>query len=147
MLTSSVGKTIEHDYDQEYKIINNSKFEKYSERNEHQMKSCDVLGAYKFVTTTKETNTQYGYQHCGAMVLSMSKRIMNEVMCTAEDNDVEIYYQDTDSMHLNVDDIDTLKDAYRCKYHRELEGKQLGQFHTDFKSEYYGKRNTAVLYA
>jgi len=48
---------------------------------------------------------------------------MNEVMCTAEDNDVEIYYQDTDSMHLNVDDIDTLKNAFRLKYNRELEGK------------------------
>ena len=36
----------------------------------------------------------------GVQILSMSKRIMNEVMTTAEDLDIEIYYQDTDSMHI-----------------------------------------------
>jgi len=31
----------------------------------------------------------------------MSKRIMNEVMCLAEDLGIEIYYTDTDSMHID----------------------------------------------
>ena len=46
------------------------------------------------------------------MILSISKRIMNEVICTAEDNDIEIYYQDTDSNHLGVDDIKRLSELY-----------------------------------
>ena len=35
----------------------------------------------------------------------MSKRVMNEVMCLAEDNELGIKYQDTDSMHIEMDDI------------------------------------------
>jgi len=50
---------------------------------------------------TFATNTLLGVQ-----VLSMSKRIMNEVMCLAEDIGVKIYYQDTDSMHLEKDKLE-----------------------------------------
>lgn len=35
----------------------------------------------------------------------MSKRVMNEVMCLAEDNGIDIKYQDTDSMHIETDEI------------------------------------------
>ena len=62
----------------------------------------------------------------------MSKRIMNEVMCLAEDNDIKIYYQDTDSMHIEENKIPELEDLYRKKYGRELNGKMMEQFHTDF---------------
>jgi hypothetical protein len=39
----------------------------------------------------------------------MSKRIMNEVICLAEDNEIEIFYQDTDSMHIQKADIPRLE--------------------------------------
>ena len=55
----------------------------------------------------------------------MSKRIMNELMCLAEDVGVDIYYQDTDSTHTPVKDIPLLKEAYLKKYGRELEGSPL----------------------
>ena len=67
------------------------------------------------------------------MILSMSKRIMNEVICTAEDNDIEIFYQDTDSMHLYEKEIPKLQKIYNAKYGRELIGTDLGQFHSDFE--------------
>ena len=73
------------------------------------------------------TNTLLGVQ-----ILSMSKRIMNEVMCTAEDIDIKIYYQDTDSMHIQKNKIDDLATEYKKRYGRELIGKNLGQFHNDF---------------
>ena len=38
----------------------------------------------------------------------MSKRIMNEVMCLAEDLGLNIYYQDTDSMHINYEEVEIL---------------------------------------
>ena len=57
------------------------------------------------------------------MILSISKRIMNEVICTAEDNNIEIYYQDTDSMHIGLDDIKRLSELYLEKYGRVLTGK------------------------
>jgi hypothetical protein len=69
--------------------------------------------------------------------LSMSKVIMNEVMCLAEDIDADIQYTDTDSMHIDFDKVDStngiLQNAFREKYGRELVGNQLGQFHVDFE--------------
>jgi len=60
---------------------------------------------------------------------------MNEVICLAEDIGINIYYQDTDSMHLPEADVPRLEKAFFEKYGRELRGKQLGQFHPDFDFE------------
>jgi hypothetical protein len=65
----------------------------------------------------------------------MSKRIMNEVMCLAEQNKLKLYYQDTDSIHINEKDIKTLEELYNKKYNKELIGKGMGQFHSDFDSD------------
>ena len=46
----------------------------------------------------------------------MSKRIMNEVMCLAFDIGCHIYYQDTDCIHIEVDDFPKLIEAYKNKY-------------------------------
>ena len=39
-------------------------------------------------------------------------------------------------MHLATEDIPILEKAYNAKYGRELIGKQLGQFHSDFELSY-----------
>ena len=71
--------------------------------------------------------------HLACQVLSMSKRIMNEVMCLAENNKIKIFYQDTDSMHLYDKDVETLGKLFKVEYGRELIGEDMGQFHTDFE--------------
>ena len=38
---------------------------------------------------------------------------MNCVMCLAEDINADIWYQDTDSMHIDYDDVPRLADAYK----------------------------------
>lgn len=81
----------------------------------------------------KQISNHYSPAHLGVAILSVSKRIMNEVMCLAEDIDSKIWYQDTDSMHIDRDQITKLSDAFRVKYNRELIGKNMGQFHTDFE--------------
>lgn len=79
----------------------------------------------------------------GVCILSMSKRIMNEVMCLAEDKGLDMYYTDTDSIHINSLDVDILEvefDKKYCKNIPEAEarwrkpfiGKYMGQFHNDF---------------
>jgi hypothetical protein len=73
--------------------------------------------------------------HIGVMILSYSKRIMNEVMGLASDNKIDIYYQDTDSMHLKNDDIAKLESLFFNKYNRQIRGDSMGQFHSDFKIE------------
>ena len=47
------------------------------------------------------------------IVLSMSRRIMNEVICLAEDLKIKIYYQDTDSMHSEHDKLNLLANEFR----------------------------------
>ena len=63
------------------------------------------------------------WAHCGVEVLSMSKRIMNEVMCLAEDIGIDIYYQDTDSIHLKTQDVPSL--VKKFKLHVMLEDLQI----------------------
>ena len=43
----------------------------------------------------------------------MSKRIMNEVMTLAEDEGLNIWYQDTDSMHINYEEVELLALAFK----------------------------------
>ena len=57
---------------------------------------------------------------------------MMEVMTTAEDLKIPMYYTDTDSIHINDDGLEKLEEVYNKKYGRELIGEDMGQFHTDF---------------
>jgi len=93
----------------------------------------DKYKTYK-MKIKKPINEHFNYAPAGVEILSMSKRIMNEVMCLADDNDIPIYYQDTDSMHIDDESVDKLAILFKKKYNRELIGKGLGQFHNDFDS-------------
>lgn len=75
-----------------------------------------------------------GFPTLGVQVLSMSKRIMSEVMVTAQDLGIRIYYTDTDSMHIDNSngELLLLEEEFRRRYQRELVGKAMGQFHCDF---------------
>jgi hypothetical protein len=96
---------------------------------------CDYVldnGDHLFELNKQKAN-QFNNVLFGVTVLSMSKRIMNEVMCLAEDMSINIYYQDTDSMHIEHDKVEALGDAFKEKYGRELIGENiLGRFHCDF---------------
>ena len=74
----------------------------------------------------------FNYVHCGVEILSMSKRIMNKVSSCADDLNIKIYYQDTDSIHLNYDDVEKVVARYKEKYGLDLVGEDLGNFHVDF---------------
>ena len=50
----------------------------------------------------------------------MSKRIMNEVMTLAEDAGLNIWYQDTDSMHINYEEVELLALSFKNKYNKLL---------------------------
>ena len=59
----------------------------------------------RYYIKVKAVLSHFKYVHCGAESLSMSKRIMNKVFDVSNDCGVDIYYQDTDSIHINYDDI------------------------------------------
>ena len=54
-------------------------------------------------------------------------------MCIRDrDLRINIYYQDTDSMHIEDEKISMLADEFKKRYGRELIGSDIGQFHNDF---------------
>ena len=60
---------------------------------------------------------------------------MNEVMNTANDNGIKVYYQDTDSMHIERSQIKKLEKLYEKEYKRKLNGQDMCNFHSDFSLE------------
>jgi hypothetical protein len=107
--------------------------EKYIDKFFHLIKNIRVISDNLVEVERISIDDSFNRAHIGCSILSMSKRIMNEVMDTANENELPIFYQDTDSMHLYDDDVPKLKAAYDAKYGRELDGKALGQFHIDFE--------------
>ena len=94
----------------------------------NQIDESDILA----IKRTKPIGLHFNFSLFGIHILAMSKRIMNEVMCLAEDLGMRIYYQDTDSMHIEKYNLETLASKFKYKYGRELIGTNLGQFHSDF---------------
>jgi len=99
------------------------------------------------IHTHKSINEHYSRPHIGVEILSMSKRIMNEVMTLAEDKGYKIYYTDTDSMHIGFDDVPLIAKDFNDKYNRVLCGKNMGQFHVDFDLHGVPKENEHTIYA
>lgn len=135
MMNSAYGKTLLKavDYEDHY-FDNEDKKNVFFSRNYNYIHSeWKIEDTNKYIIKTyKVIDSHFNRPQCGTLVLSWSKRIMNEVMTLAEDIGLDIYYQDTDSMHLPNSHINKLADAYRTKYNVELIGKNLGQFHSDF---------------
>ena len=137
IMNSCYGKTIEKPVDKELVYIegeeNTKKFIKKNYNSITEIipiKDSQISAIKQVVPIDKHFN----FSLLGIQVLSMSKRIMNEVMCLAYDIGCRIYYQDTDSMHIVKEDLERLERAFEEKYHRPLKGTSLGQFHTDFAS-------------
>ena len=95
------GKTILKNTNTDYKYFSKKEeFENYLDYN------YNYIHSYEYIDGTNEKMTRvkvykpvsdhFNRPQCGVWVLSMSKRIMNEVMCLAEDMGIQIYYQDTE---------------------------------------------------
>jgi hypothetical protein len=133
MLNSSYGKTIIKKQDTEKIIkVNGDELEDYKYNNFNTIKQTIYLNERQSIVEKYEFDDSSNFAHVGCLILSYSKRIMNEVMNIANDNNINIYYQDTDSMHLDNVDIPKLEHFYNLKYNREIRGDAMQQFHSDF---------------
>ena len=142
IMNGAYGKTLQSAYDEKIIFIyGEQKLQDYVSKNynsiDNYIEFSDPNDEYKKyrVKLIKPINSVFNNVPCGVEVLGMSKRIMNEVMCLAEDNEMKIYYQDTDSMHIEDRHIEPLSKLYEKKYGRTLIGKNMGQFHSDFSSD------------
>lgn len=135
VLNSSYGKLSQKPILKKAKLVAHDKLEDYIMENPSNWISYKCIddreGQYLFDTVVK-MGTQDNFTQLGCQVLSYSKRIMNRMMCLAEDLGIQIYYQDTDSCHLEFSNVPKLCSAYKEKYGVELMGKNLGFFSNDF---------------
>ena len=138
LLNCAYGKTILKASEFEYKFFDSyQQFINYLSYNYNYVSEYWQLAGDKYRVKSKTPiNTHFNRPQVGVSILSMSKHIMNEVMCLAEDNNITIAYQDTDSMHIIADDLPILSKKFNELYNRELVGEDMGQFHSDFSLEY-----------
>lgn len=134
IMNSGYGKTIMKEIKSDIRNFDNREsFERYLSKNYNYIESYIEYGQGKYkVEIIKSINQHFNIAHVGSEILSYAKRIMNEVMSLAHDNDVKVFYTDTDSIHLRDADIPKLENAYAEKYDKVLIGSKMRQFHTDF---------------
>ena len=144
LMNSMYGKTIIKPVGTDT-IVKDSRddFEKYISYNYNYVDSVIEVNGKFYIKKVISILPHYNYVHCGVEILSMPKRIMNKVFSSASDIDAKIYYQDTDSIHLNYDDVDKVAKRYKEKYGLELVGEDLGNFHIDFSID----KSNSEIYA
>lgn len=88
------------------------------------------------VLQLKRSNMDTGFVSClaGSIVLCMSRRINNRLLSTLENCGVYALYGDTDSCMFDSMFLPLIRDEYKRQHNLELEGSELGQFHSDFES-------------
>ena len=132
-MNSSYGKTIQKDIKEDYRFYDKRCGDKFLKNNYGRIKEIIEINPQTYWFKLDGINElTFIPCHIGALILGMSKRIMNEVICTAEDNNIDVYYQDTDSIHIKKQDVKSLADAFEARFGRELIGLEMGQFHVDF---------------
>lgn len=133
ILNSAYGKTITRKSGTE-KIIKTKGDEtnKYILSNFNRIIDYTQINDRQIEININKVDNDYNLSIIGIIILSMSKRIMNEVMAVADQNKIKVYYQDTDSMHIEKAQIKDLELKYEQEYKKTLHGSDLGNFHSDF---------------
>lgn len=137
LMNSSYGKSYMKPIETEKRYIHKDDLDKTFERHSNNIKVATELfnGEHIKIDMIKNIDEHFNCVHVGVEILSMSKRIMYEVMSIAEDNKFNMYITDTDSIHIDTNKVEPLSELFKKKYNRELIGKGMGQFHTDFDLE------------
>jgi hypothetical protein len=136
IMNSTYGKTIMKKTDKQilYKKARDKSSYNYIVKNWNTISEFYSNGRHYKITMSAVDNS-YNMGHVGCAILSTSKRIMNEVMDTASTNNLPIYYQDTDSLHIDVANVPILEREFMKRYGKVLNGKRMGQFHIDFSMD------------
>lgn len=136
VMNSGYGKSITKAHDTKDYYVPEDKYTEHIARYYNWVKQAEpIVSAGKKMWCIKQIDSigEHGnYAHIGIEILSQSKKIMADVMYLAEDNNIQMYITDTDSIHMNLEDVEPLGKLFTEKYDRDLIGKGMGQFHTDF---------------
>jgi len=136
MMNSIYGRSIMKQSKENIVVVeNNDKMEEYIYSNFSTITEWEKLNDRQYKVYHDKSDLTYNYSQVGCSILSYSKRIVNEVMDVANNNNINIYYTDTDSLHIINSGIPKLESEYKKIHGRDLNGKNLGQFHSDFNIE------------
>lgn len=125
-------------------VLNDNNISKFIGNNFHTIKELRQINDNQWEVNQVCMDKSFNRAHIAAFILSMSKRIMNEIFDIANEMGFPIFYTDTDSMHIYDEHITPLSDEFKRIHNRELIGKQLCQFHSDFDAEGYNGNITSA---
>lgn len=108
---------------------------KFLYNNYYSISDFQPINNTAYSVTQYVFDNSFDFAHIGAKILSMSRRIMNEVFDVANDNNTPIFYTDTDSIHILKSQLPLLEKKFKERYNKDLCGEELEQFHVDFKIE------------
>jgi hypothetical protein len=131
IMNSIYGKTCMKRSTEQIVILNNNKADKYIFDHFGIIKHIEQNKLNTIITKRKYDNT-YSFNYVGAMILSQSKQIVNQVFSIMDENNMNVYYTDTDSIHMDQKDVNELGLKFKNKYNTDLIGDNFGQFHVDF---------------
>jgi hypothetical protein len=135
LMNSAYGKTLLKPFEYKIEYKNSKEIDDYVSKYYNYIAEYEELPNKTYrVKVVEPINKHFNMVHIGVEILSMSKRIMNEVMCLAENNNINMYYQDTDSIHIDTESVNLLSKLFKQKYNRDLIGNDMGQFHSDFNA-------------
>ena len=138
ILNSTYGKMIQKPYNTKKVIVPEDKVEDfiYAHYNTLGPNDYHIAGSNLHVFELyKGIRKTFSFSIVVEMVLSHSKHLMNRVLCLAQDLGIRIFYQDTDSMHIERDRVPELAAEFEKRYGFPLIGNKLCQFHSDFSSK------------
>lgn len=133
MLNSIYGKTVTKKTYKRKAIVYENNINRYSLNYFNTIDHMYKINKNQYVVVMDSMDTSYNLCHIGGMILSMARRIMNEIFDICNSNSIPIYYTDTDSIHMDIDKIKKLSELYKKEYNKELVGNELEQFNEDLE--------------
>lgn len=107
----------------------------YMNANYNNIEECIEYG--DIMEIKKRCNEDHNNMcHVMIMIYSYSKHLMNQAIYLLEDYGIEVYYSDTDSIVIQLENKEEafklFKEEYKLKHEIDFEGKNLMQFKLDF---------------
>jgi hypothetical protein len=124
-LNSIYGKLLMKGYKtKKHKYITDAQhFHKYVAQHWHRVNKYDDKKHEVYINECLDTS--FNYATVGVMVLSMSKRIMNELFMECQTKNIDVLLSSTDSILVPTDQLDLLKHQI---------GNRLGDLHLETSS-------------
>ena len=138
LMNSSYGRTGLKPIDNMDYYLAPDKLNRFIANNYYRISQMNIMpNGDTRVVANKAINRHFNQQHVAAMILETSKHLMRKVLLLQQRIESplaqQIFYTDTDSIHISQPAWRELELIYKSKYNEQLAGKALGQFHSDFE--------------